>query len=129
MLIQVNDSDYDLNTTINQTCGKEYSFINRILKNNFGSSKYKLLEISPSKFNIDLKNYTDSVYLNFDLRDNGIVFFFRFKNTEYVELCPYYKLSLQSNDNSLCYKQIKTYRFEIFKQKNTQEFYSQIVRF
>ena len=109
MLIQVNDSDYDLNTTINQTCGKEYSFINRILKNNFGSSKYKLLEISPSKFNIDLKNYTDSVYLNFDLRDNGIVFFFRFKNTEYVELCHTTNYHFNQMTILLCYKQIKTY--------------------
>ena len=123
MLIQVNDSDYDIYTTINQTCGKEYSFINRILKNNFGSSKYKLLEISPSKFNIDLKDYTDSVYLNFDLRDNGIVFFFRFKNTEYVELCPYYKLSLQSNDNSFVLQTDQNiYRFEILNKKTHKNF-------
>ena len=130
MLLQVNDSDYDIHTTVKETCGNEYTLINRIVKNNFGSSKYKLLELSPIKFNLDIKNYTDSVYLNFDLRDKGIVFFFRFKNTEYVELCPYYKLSLQSNDDSFVIQTDQNiYKFKILNKKKHKSFLLKLYEF
>ena len=130
MLLHVNDSDYDIYTTIKETCGNEYTLINRIVKNNFGSSKYKLLEISPIKFNLDIKNYTDSVYLNFDLRDKGIVFFFRFRNTEYVEFCPYYKLSLQSNDDSFVIQTDRNiYKFEILNKKTHKTFLLKLYEF
>tara|TARA_B100000925_G_scaffold287976_1_gene268167 strand:+ start:1515 stop:1925 length:411 start_codon:yes stop_codon:yes gene_type:complete len=130
MLLQVNDSDYDIYTTIKENCGNEYTLINRIAKNNFGSSKYKLLELSPVKFNLDIKNYTDSVYLNFDLRDKGIVFFFRFRNTEYVEFCPYYKLSLQSNDDSFVIQTDQNiYKFKILNKKKHKNFLLKLYEF
>ena len=52
-----------------------------------------------------------------------VVFFFRFKNTEYVELYPYYKLSLQSNDNSFVLQTDQNiYRFEILNKKTHKNF-------
>ena len=68
MLLEVIQQDFDVNDTVNDICGKEYTIINRIVKNNYGSCRYKLLQINPIKFNIDLENYTESIYLNFDLR-------------------------------------------------------------
>ena len=100
MLLEVIQKDIDINDFVNDTCGKEFTIINRIVKNNYGSCRYKLLKIKPIKFNIDLEKYTESIYLNFDLRTNGIVFYFRHKNTEYVEFCKFNQFSFQSNDDS-----------------------------
>ena len=49
-------------------------------------------------FEINLQEYNDVVRTNFDLRKNGIVFFFRFKQQEFAESCIYEKLTIQSSD-------------------------------
>ena len=76
MLLEVNNEDYDIGYEIRETCGKEYSIIERIINKNFGSFRYKLLSISKNKFNINFEEYYNTVYLNFDLRTKGIVFLF-----------------------------------------------------
>ena len=83
MLFSVNDDSIDLENLIDNRCGRVYSFIERIRKQIFGSSKYELVSIYPEK-NLSLDNFSDSIYLNFDLRFKGLVFYFRYKNTEYV---------------------------------------------
>ena len=90
MLYPINQDEFDLKKLINSKCGKEYSIVKRIIKNNFGSCRYKIVGISPPIQEINIDNYNDNIHLNFDLRDNGIVFYFRFKNTEYVEFCSYH---------------------------------------
>ena len=72
MLIQVNSDDIDIKKLIIEKCGKQFSLIKRITKNNFGSSRYKLK--SKTHHHIDLENYNDNIFLNFDLREKGIVF-------------------------------------------------------
>ena len=82
-----------------------------------------MLSISKNKFNINFEEYNDTVYLNFDLRPKGIVFYFRFKNTEYVEFCPFYSLTFQSNDRSFIVQtDIYTYSFEIMNANKHKEF-------
>ena len=87
MLLEVIQQDFDVNVTVNDICGKEYTIISRIVKNNYGSCRYKLLQINPIKFNIDLENYTESIYLNFDLRTSGIVFYFNAVPTASAPSC------------------------------------------
>ena len=75
------------------------------------------------KFNINFENYNNTVYLNFDLRDKGIVFYFRYKNTEYVEFCPFYSLTFQSNDSSFIIQtDLYSYTFEIINIKKHKDF-------
>ena len=97
MLYCINDDTIDLDLLIIENCGPSYSIFKRILSKNFGSIRYLLRNIQPKK-KVDINNYSDSIYLNFDLRDKGIVFYFRFMNTEYVEFCNYNRLSFQTSD-------------------------------
>tara|TARA_Y100000746_G_scaffold203980_1_gene190322 strand:- start:572 stop:973 length:402 start_codon:yes stop_codon:yes gene_type:complete len=97
MLYCINDDTIDLDLLIIENCGPSYSIFKRILSKNFGSIRYLLRNIQP-KTKVDINNYSDSIYLNFDLRDKGIVFYFRFMNTEYVEFCNYNRLSFQTSD-------------------------------
>ena len=123
MLLEVNHEDYDIEYAIAKTCGKQYSIIDRIIKKNFGSFRYQLLGVSKNKFNINFEEYNNTVYLNFDLRVKGIVFYFRYKNTEYVEFCPYHSLTFQSNDSSFIVQtDIYTYNFEIMNTSKHKDF-------
>lgn len=130
MLLEVLQKDFDINDIVNDICGKEYSILNRIVENNYASCRYKLLQIKPTKFNIDLECYTESVYLNFDLRNNGIVFYFRFRNTEYVEFCKFNQFSFQSNDNSFIIQTDQNiYDFKILDKLNHKKFLIKLYRF
>ena len=130
MLLEVIQENFDVNDTVNDICGKEYTIISRIVKNNYGSCRYKLLQIKPNKFNIDLEKYTESIYLNFDLRTSGIVFYFRHKNTEYVEFCSFNQFSFQSNDNSFIIQTDKNiYDFEILDKLKHKKFLIRLYKF
>ena len=130
MLLEVIQKDFDINDIVNDICGKEYSIFNRIFENNYASCRYKLLQIKPVKFNIDLECYSESVYLNFDLRNNGIVFYFRFRNTEYVEFCKFNQFSFQSNDNSFIIQTDQNiYDFKILDKLNHKKFLIKLYRF
>lgn len=130
MLLEVLQKDFDINDIVNDICGKEYTILNRILENNYASCRYKLLQIKPAKFNIDLECYTESVYLNFDLRNNGIVFYFRFRNTEYVEFCKFNQFSFQSNDNSFIIQTDQNiYDFQILDKLSHKKFLIKLYRF
>ena len=123
MLLDVNNQDYDIEYEIIKICGKQYSIIKRIIHKNFGSFRYKMLSISKNRFDINFEEYNNTVYLNFDLRSKGIVFYFRFKNTEYVEFCPFYSLTFQSNDKSFIIQtDTNTYNFEIMNSKKHKQF-------
>jgi len=130
MLLEVIQKDFDINNIVNDICGKEYTIIDRIVKNNYGSCRYKLLQIKPIKFNIDLENYKESIYINFDLRLKGIVFYFRYKNTEYVEFCRFNQFSFQSNDNSFIIQTDKNiYDFKILDKLNHKKFLIKLYKF
>jgi len=130
MLLKVIQKYSDIHDIVNESCGKEFTIIERIIKSNYGSCSYKLQQIKPIKFNIDLENYTESIYLNFDLRTNGLVFYFRHKNIEYVEFCRFNHLSFQSNDHSFIVQTDKNiYNFKILDQSNHKKFLTKLYKF
>lgn len=130
MLYQINTEEIELKKIINKKCGKSFTIFQRIKENNFGSQKYKLLKISPSHKMIDLENFNDNIFLNFDLRFKGIVFYFRYKNTEYVEFCPYYKLTFQSSDNQFVIQtDFYIYTFKINNKKEHKKFLIKLYNF
>ena len=122
MLLKVQNNYCSLEKMIRDKCGKKYSLIDRILQKNFGTSRYRLINIFPKHNEIDLSNYNDSIFLNFDLRKDGIVFYFRYKNTEYVEFFSFHSLTFQSNDKSFVMQTDQyTYSFEIINEKNHKD--------
>ena len=100
MIYKINNySSQELNDIITTVCGKKPTIFDRFRKRNFGSTRYLLKDIKSFKklsFDFDKMN---STYLNFDLWDKGLVFYFRFKNSEYIVTCPYYNTSFQSSDD------------------------------
>mgnify|MGYP006102452641 CR=1 FL=1 len=130
MLLEVNNEDYDIQYLIKKKCGKQYSILQRIINKNFGSFRYQLLNISKNKFNINFENYNDTVYLNFDLRARGMVFYFRYQNSEYVEFCPFYSLTFQSNDSSfIMQSDVNSYTFKIMNVKKHKKFILKLYEF
>lgn len=130
MLIKVHNDHSTIEEMVSSKCGKKYSIIDRILKKNFGSSRYRLKNIYPQHSEIDLNNYNDSIFLNFDLRNKGLVFYFRYKNTEYLEFCAYHCLTFQTSDTTFVIQTEKfSYNFEIYDIKNHKKFIMKIYEF
>ena len=123
MLLDVNSDPSETFKLVDETCGKAFSWLKRIRTNNFGSSKYLLSSINKNKFNIDIENYNNTVGVNFDLREKGIVFFFRYNNNEFVEACIYPKITIQSNDNIFVVQTDKNlYKFDVLNTQNHLKF-------
>ena len=123
MLLDVNSDPSETFKLVDETCGKAFSWRKRIRTNNFGSSKYLLNSINKNKFNIDIENYNNTVGVNFDLREKGIVFFFRYNNNEFVEACIYPKITIQSNDNIFVIQTDKNlYKFDVLNTQNHLKF-------
>jgi hypothetical protein len=123
MLLNINDDPKKINNFIKDKCGNAFTILQRILNRNFGSNKYELLNVSSNIHKINFDSYNDSVYMNFDLRVKGIVFYFRYKNTEYVEFCNYNMLTLQSSDYSFVLQTDQNiYNFKILNINNHNKF-------
>ena len=123
VLLDVNSDPSETFKLVNEICGKPFSWLKRIRTNNFGSSKYLLNSINKNKFNIDIENYNNTVGVNFDLREKGIVFFFRYNNNEFVEACIYPKITIQSNDNVFVIQTDKNlYKFDVLNTQNHLKF-------
>ncbi len=123
MLLDVNSNPSETYKLVEEICGKPFSWLKRIRTNNFGSSKYLLNSININKFNIDIENYNNTVGVNFDLRERGIVFFFRYNNNEFVEACIYPKITIQSNDNIFVIQTDKNlYKFDVLNTQNHLKF-------
>ena len=123
VLLDVNSDPSETFKLVDEICGKPFSWLKRIRTNNFGSSKYLLNSINKNKFNIDIENYNNTVGVNFDLRERGIVFFFRYNNNEFVEACIYPKITIQSNDNIFVIQTDKNlYKFDVLNTQNHLKF-------
>ena len=123
MLLDVNSDPSETFKLVDEICGKSFNWLKRIRTNNFGSSKYLLNSINKNKFNIDIENYNNTVGVNFDLREKGIVFFFRYNNNEFVEACIYPKITIQSNDNIFVIQTDKNlYKFDVLNTQNHLKF-------
>ena len=72
MLVQVHNDSQAIENMITNKCGKKFSIIERIIKNNYGTSRYILNDLHPKKSDLDLDNFQDNIFLNFDLRSKGI---------------------------------------------------------
>lgn len=123
MLLKIHNDNFAIQEEIRDKCGDEYTFFERIRKNNFGSHRYRLKKMTPTNSEIDLDSFNDNIFLNFDLRKNGLTFYFRFKNTEYVEFCAFNSLTFQSSDSIFLIQTDKySYDFEIMNMKKHKQF-------
>ena len=130
MLLGINNDPEANHKLVDEISGKAFNWYQRLASKNFGSSKYILKSIDSNIFEINLQEYNDVVRTNFDLRKNGIVFFFRFKQQEFAESCIYEKLTIQSSDKIFVIQTDKNlYKFEIINTKNHLSFIKNLFNF
>lgn len=98
--------------TIKSIAGSSFSLIEKFKLNVFGSPKYRILNMRPKNNEIDFEEYTDLVYGVFELRKNGLAFYFRYKNEEYIILSRYNQLSFVNNDGILDF-QLSSYNLKL----------------
>ena len=69
---------------IEQGCGKSFNLLTKFKYQIFGSPKYKIINISPD--DISFKNNNDLIYFNLEIRQKGVVLYFRYKqmNTQFT---------------------------------------------
>ena len=69
---------------IKHITGESYSFLEKIKHGLYGSSKYKILDLCPEDIGIHEGKSNNLLYGNFELKKEGMAFYFRFLNDEYT---------------------------------------------
>jgi len=131
MIYKINKySSQEIKEIISNVCGKKPTFFDRLRKKNFGTTRYLLTDIrTTSKIDFEFDNM-NSTYLNFDLWNKGIVFYFRFKNSEFIVTCPYYKTSFQSSDDTFTIQSDNIiFDFKILNPSSHMKFIKQLYKF
>lgn len=100
MILKTSQNQKKVSDSLLLVCGKSFSLIEKINNNLFGSPKYLMKAITPTRFNLDFDDYTDLVYCTVELRKKGVAIYFRFKNEEYVILTRYNQLTYVSSETS-----------------------------
>ena len=91
---------------IEQGCGQSFNLFTKFKYQLFGSPKYKIISFRPD--NIGFKKNNDLNYFNLELRQKGIVLYFRYKQDEYAIYGRFNQTLFQSS-NSIFEIQIGNY--------------------
>ena len=134
MILKTSQNQKETYETVKSITGSSFNLIEKFKLNVFGSPKYRILSMHPKINEIDFEEYTDIVYGVFELRKNGLAFYFRYKNEEYIIVSRYNQLSFLNNDNvidfqfsscnlKLHYKNIKSHKRFISRFLNCRNLY------
>lgn len=97
MLLKISIDRKQKEFEIEQTCGKSFDLLTKFKNQIFGSPKYKIISISPD--DISFKKNNDLIYFNLELRQKGIVLYFRYKQDEYAIYGRFNQTLFQSSNN------------------------------
>ena len=97
MLLKISIDRKQKEIEIEQTCGKSFDLLTKFKNQIFGSPKYKIISISPD--DISFKKNNDLIYCNLELRQKGIVLYFRYKQDEYAIYGRFNQTLFQSSNN------------------------------
>ena len=97
MLLKTSIDKKQKEIEIEQGCGQSFSLLTKFRNQIFGSPKYKIISIYPD--NIHFKKNNDLIYYNLELRQKGIVMYFRYKQDEYAIYGRFNQTFFQSSNN------------------------------
>ena len=83
---------------MNRISGPSYSLFEKIRLGIYGSPKYKILELNPESIGISEEKSNDLLHGNFELKKEGMAFYFRYLNDEYAIVGRYNQITFQTND-------------------------------
>ena len=97
MLLKTSIDKKEKEIEIYQNCGKSFNLLTKLKNHLFGSPKYKIISIYPD--DIGFKKSNDIIKCNLELREKGIVLYFRFKQDEYAIYGRFNQTVFQSSNN------------------------------
>tara|TARA_Y100000991_G_scaffold206970_1_gene184580 strand:- start:462 stop:893 length:432 start_codon:yes stop_codon:yes gene_type:complete len=97
MLLKTSIDRKQKDIEIQQVCGQSFNLLTKFKNQIFGSPKYKIISIYPD--DISFKKNNDLIYFNLELRQEGIVLYFRYKQDEYAIYGRFNQTLFQSSNN------------------------------
>tara|TARA_B100001109_G_C18678726_1_gene387620 strand:- start:220 stop:624 length:405 start_codon:yes stop_codon:yes gene_type:complete len=97
MLLKTSIDKKQKELEIEQGCGQSFNLLTKLKNQIFGSPKYKIISLYPD--NINFKRNNDLIYYNLELRQKGIVLYFRYKQDEYAIYGRFNQTLFQSSNN------------------------------
>ena len=97
MLLKTSIDKKQKDIEIQQVCGQSFNLLTKFKNQIFGSPKYKIISIYPD--DISFKKNNDLIYFNLELRQEGVVLYFRYKQDEYAIYGRFNQTLFQSSNN------------------------------
>ena len=97
MLVKTSIDRKQKEIEIEQRCGQSFNLLTKLKNQLFGSPKYKIISIYPDVIGFEKSN--DLINCNLELRQKGVVLYFRFKQDEYAIYGRFNQTVFQSSNN------------------------------
>lgn len=107
MLIDLSYKDSEIEKEINNLVGKEFNFLEKIKRGGTGSRQLIIKKSDNDIYEILSKSY-ELNKCNIEIREKGIIIYFRSRQSTYGLVIPYYKLvtfKVDANHYTLTYNE------------------------
>ena len=127
MLLKTSIDRKEKEIEIDQRTGQSFNLLIKLRHKLFGSPRYRIINMIPDVIGFEKNN--DLIYCNIELRNKGIVLYFRFKQDEYA-ICGRYNQTVFQSSNNIFEIQIGNDRVktEIIHPKTHQKFISKFLK-
>lgn len=127
MLLKTSIDRKEKEIEIDQRTGQSFNLLIKLRHKLFGSPRYRIINMIPDVIGFEKNN--DLIYCNIELRNKGIVLYFRFKQDEYA-ICGRYNQTVFQSSNNIFEIQIGNDRVktEIIHPKSHQKFISKFLK-
>jgi len=127
MLLKTSIDRKEKEIEIDQRTGQSFNLLIKLRHKLFGSPRYRIINMIPDVIGFEKNN--DLIYCNIELRNKGVVLYFRFKQDEYA-ICGRYNQTVFQSSNNIFEIQIGNDRVktEIIHPKSHQKFISKFLK-
>ena len=127
MLLKTSIDRKEKEIEIDQRSGQSFNLLIKLRHKLFGSPRYRIINMIPDVIGFEKNN--DLIYCNIELRNKGVVLYFRFKQDEYA-ICGRYNQTVFQSSNNIFEIQIGNDRVktEIIHPKSHQKFISKFLK-
>ena len=127
MLLKTSIDRKEKEIEIDQRSGQSFNLLIKLKHQLFGSPRYRIINMFPDVIGFEKNN--DLIYCNIELRNKGVVLYFRFKQDEFA-ICGRYNQTVFQSSNNIFEIQIGNDRVktEIIHPKSHQKFISKFLK-
>tara|TARA_B100000497_G_C7594882_1_gene357609 strand:+ start:348 stop:755 length:408 start_codon:yes stop_codon:yes gene_type:complete len=127
MLLKTSIDRKEKEIEIDQRSGQSFNLLIKLKHQLFGSPRYRIINMFPDVIGFEKNN--DLIYCNIELRNKGVVLYFRFKQDEFA-ICGRYNQTVFQSSNNIFEIQIGNDRVktEIINPKSHQKFISKFLK-